>query len=183
MIHYPRLLEGMLEAETSVAKVRLLFGARQTGKFTLLQRLADADARVFDLQERRTRLELERNPHALTQMGLLSLLRVERNVVSLSGRQQRKIPFLTGMNSFLSVHTSEAMKMKAKVAERGQVTIPKALRLRLGIRPGTVLEFSEEKGRLVVTKAEAVHPVDEFYGSLGRGRNTKEIMAVLRGPA
>ncbi|MFO7462302.1 MAG: AbrB/MazE/SpoVT family DNA-binding domain-containing protein [Desulfatiglandales bacterium] len=73
--------------------------------------------------------------------------------------------------------------MKAKVAERGQVTIPKALRVRLGIRPGTVLEFSEEKGRLVVTKKESVDPVDEIYGTLGRGRKTKEIMAELRGPA
>jgi AbrB family looped-hinge helix DNA binding protein len=72
--------------------------------------------------------------------------------------------------------------MKAKVAERGQVTIPKALRLRLGIRPGTVLEFSEEKGRLVATKKEAANPVDEFYGKLGRGRNTKQIMDAIRGP-
>jgi len=72
--------------------------------------------------------------------------------------------------------------MKAKVAERGQVTIPKALRLSLGIRPGTVLEFSEEKGRLVATKKEASNPVDEFYGTLGRGRNTKQIMDAIRGP-
>jgi antitoxin PrlF len=87
------------------------------------------------------------------------------------------------VNSYLKIHTPEAMKMKAKVDERGQVTIPKSLRLRMGIRPGTVLEFSEEKGRLVVTKTEAVDLVDEFYGSLGRGRKTKEIMAALRDPA
>jgi uncharacterized protein len=68
MTSYPRLLEGVLQAEASVDKVRLLFGARQTGKSTLLQRLADTDARVFNLQERRTRLELERNPHAFTEM-------------------------------------------------------------------------------------------------------------------
>jgi len=73
--------------------------------------------------------------------------------------------------------------MKAKVAERGQVTIPKALRVRLGIRPGTVLEFTEEKGRLVATKKETSDPVDEIYGTLGRGRRTKEIMEALRGPA
>lgn len=71
--------------------------------------------------------------------------------------------------------------MRAKVAERGQVTIPKALRLRLGIRPGTVLEFSEEKGRLIAVKKEGADPVDEFYGSLGRGRSTKQIMDTLRG--
>jgi antitoxin PrlF len=87
------------------------------------------------------------------------------------------------VNSYLKIRTPEAMKMNAKVDERGQVTIPKSLWLRMGIRPGTVLEFSEEKGRLVVIKTEAVDLVDEFYGSLGRGRKTKEIMAALRDPA
>ena len=42
--------------------------------------------------------------------------------------------------------------MKARVAERGQVTIPKRLRERLGVKPGTVLEFSEEHGRLIAVK-------------------------------
>jgi len=68
MINYPRLLEGILQAKISEDKVRLLFGARQTGKSTLLQRVADTNARVFNLQERRTRLELEREPHTFTQI-------------------------------------------------------------------------------------------------------------------
>ena len=68
MTNYPRFLEGIFQSEASMGKVRLLFGARQTGKSTLLQRIADANARVFNLQERRTRLELERDPHAFTQM-------------------------------------------------------------------------------------------------------------------
>lgn len=68
MTSYPRLLEGILQSEASLGKVRLLFGARQTGKSTLLQRIADANARVFNLQERRTRLELERDPHVFTQI-------------------------------------------------------------------------------------------------------------------
>ena len=32
--------------------------------------------------------------------------------------------------------------MKTKVSEKGQITIPKAVRLKLGLRPGTVLEAS-----------------------------------------
>jgi len=71
--------------------------------------------------------------------------------------------------------------MKAKVAERGQVTIPKALRERLGIRPGTVLEFEEDQGRLVAVKAAAMYPLDQFYGKLGRGRRTDDVMHELRG--
>lgn len=34
-------------------------------------------------------------------------------------------------------------------AGRGRVTIPKALRSELGIRPGSVLDFEEEHGRLI----------------------------------
>lgn len=71
--------------------------------------------------------------------------------------------------------------MKAKVAERGQVTIPKVLRERLGIVPGTVLDFFEEQGRLIAKKAEAVDPVDLVFGRFGRGRNTDEIIKEIRG--
>ena len=70
--------------------------------------------------------------------------------------------------------------MQAKVAERGQVTIPKALRNRLGIQAGTMLEFSEEQGRLIAVKAEMLDPVEEVYGSLGRARNTDDILRELR---
>ena len=70
--------------------------------------------------------------------------------------------------------------MKAKVAERGQVTIPKALRERLGIRPGTLLEFSAEKGRLVAVKFESLDPVDRIFGKYGKGRQTDKILAELR---
>ncbi len=42
--------------------------------------------------------------------------------------------------------------MKTVVSEKGQITIPKALRDKLGIRPGTVLDFDDEQGRLVARK-------------------------------
>jgi antitoxin PrlF len=71
--------------------------------------------------------------------------------------------------------------MKAKVGGRGQVTIPKTLRDRLGIRPGTVLDFREEAGQLVAEKAQPLNVLDEAYGSLGRGRRTDEILRELRG--
>jgi AbrB family looped-hinge helix DNA binding protein len=71
--------------------------------------------------------------------------------------------------------------MKAKVAERGQVTIPKALRERLGIVPGTVLDFIEEQGRLIAKKTETVDAVDQVFGRLGKGRNTDDIIQEIRG--
>jgi len=72
--------------------------------------------------------------------------------------------------------------MKARVAERGQVTIPKRLRERLGVKPGTVLEFSEEHGRLIAVKSGGgLDPVGEVFGCLGKRLNTDALMAQLRG--
>jgi len=73
--------------------------------------------------------------------------------------------------------------MKAKVAERGQVTIPKRIRDHLGIRKGTVLDFQEEKGRIIAIKTGAADPVADCYGSLSRGRQTDELMDELRAHA
>lgn len=71
--------------------------------------------------------------------------------------------------------------MKAKVADRGQVTIPKALRLRFGIHPGTVLDFHEEHGHLVIEKAMEQNPVDQVYGVLSEHRRSEDILDGLRG--
>ncbi len=71
--------------------------------------------------------------------------------------------------------------MKARVAERGQVTIPKWLRERLGVKAGTVLEFSEDQGRLIAVKSTGADPVSEVYGCLGKKIDTDAVMAELRG--
>ena len=72
--------------------------------------------------------------------------------------------------------------MKAVVSGKGQVTIPKRLRERLGIRPGQILEFREEAGRLVAQKTVIADPVDAAYGILVLDRPTDELMEELRGP-
>jgi antitoxin PrlF len=71
--------------------------------------------------------------------------------------------------------------MKARVAEEGRVTIPKGLRERLGINPGTILEFSEDHGRLVAVKTGGIDPVSAVYGCLGMRLNTDAVVAELRG--
>jgi len=71
--------------------------------------------------------------------------------------------------------------MTTIVSEKGQITIPKALRERLGLRTGQVLEVREERGRLVLAKKNLQDPVDRVYGILKLGRSTDEIMNMLRG--
>jgi antitoxin PrlF len=71
--------------------------------------------------------------------------------------------------------------MKAMVSEKGQVTIPKALRDRLGIRAGEALDFEEEHGRLVATKVVARDPLDAVYGVLALPAATDRLIDDLRG--
>ncbi|HVN63771.1 MAG TPA: AbrB/MazE/SpoVT family DNA-binding domain-containing protein [Candidatus Binataceae bacterium] len=71
--------------------------------------------------------------------------------------------------------------MKSRIAERGQVTIPKALRDRLGMRPGATLEFREEHGRLIAVKSVQADPIARVYGCLGRKFETDAFMAEIRG--
>lgn len=78
-----------------------------------------------------------------------------------------KNPYLTGM--------------KTTVSEKGQITIPKALRDRLGFRPGQVLEVREDHGRLVMTKRIIKDAWDSVIGILDSGKSTDEIMLELRG--
>ena len=73
--------------------------------------------------------------------------------------------------------------MKTKVAERGQVTIPKALRRKLGLVPGTVLDFEADGGRLVAVKLEPRSPIDAVFGTLGRERSGDALVGELRDPA
>lgn len=56
--------------------------------------------------------------------------------------------------------------MTFAVTEKGQVTIPKRVRDKLGIRPGTRLSFDAVQGKLVGTKTAAP---DAFAKWRGRG--------------
>lgn len=71
--------------------------------------------------------------------------------------------------------------MRRTVGERGQVTIPKPLRDRLGIDAGTVLEFQDDGGRLIAVKASIEDPVDSAYGVLDLGMSTDEFVGAIRG--
>jgi AbrB family looped-hinge helix DNA binding protein len=57
--------------------------------------------------------------------------------------------------------------MKGTVSEKGQVTIPKPLREKLGLRPGQVLEFESRDGLLIGRKIRGSRDaVDAVFGIL-----------------
>jgi antitoxin PrlF len=76
------------------------------------------------------------------------------------------------------------MKTRAIVSEKGQVTIPKKLRTKLGLQPGTVLAFEERQGKLVASRVAAEDPIRKLVG-LGekRGVDVDRWLAEARGPA
>jgi antitoxin PrlF len=57
--------------------------------------------------------------------------------------------------------------MKSIISEKGQVTIPKAVRDRLGLRAGTIVDFQAVEGKLVGVKAAPTDPLRKW---MGRGR-------------
>ncbi|MCV2352212.1 MULTISPECIES: AbrB/MazE/SpoVT family DNA-binding domain-containing protein [unclassified Roseateles] len=75
--------------------------------------------------------------------------------------------------------------MEATVAERGQITLPKAVRDALGLTKGTTLKVELDGGRIILRKN-----VDDALAKL-RGRfklaegftSTNEAMRALRGRA
>ena len=74
--------------------------------------------------------------------------------------------------------------MATTVTSKGQVTVPRRMRERLGLVPGSKVEFDlDEKGRVVLTKVDCDRPPSRFErlrGSLGSGMSTDELMALLR---
>lgn len=72
--------------------------------------------------------------------------------------------------------------LTAKVGERRQVTIPKVLRDRYGLKQGTEVEFVDEGGRLVVRRGHAVREaVARLRGTFKLDTSVDEFIEELRG--
>ena len=75
--------------------------------------------------------------------------------------------------------------MATTVTSKGQATIPKPVRDRLGIGPGSAVEFElAEDGRVTLVKVDAARAGSRFTalrGRAGKGLSTDEIMALTRG--
>jgi antitoxin PrlF len=76
------------------------------------------------------------------------------------------------------------MKTTATVSEKGQVTIPKRLRTKLGLEPGAKLIFSEREGELVAVRATPEDPIGKLVGlGVRRGVDVDRWLEAARGPA
>jgi antitoxin PrlF len=71
----------------------------------------------------------------------------------------------------------------ARVTSKGQVTIPKKVRERLGVQPGEDVGFEEKDGVLIITKAVTKSPFDKWVGRLThlKGKRSDDLVKEARG--
>lgn len=76
--------------------------------------------------------------------------------------------------------------MATTLTTKGQVTIPKPIRDRLGLGPGSLVEFEiAPDGRVILSKADRTAPArsrfERLRGRATAGLTTDQIMALTRG--
>lgn len=74
-----------------------------------------------------------------------------------------------------------------RITSKGQVTIPQAIREKLGLLPDTEVEFSIDKDGARLTKAKRPGPrsavrqhIERMRGTLETGMSTNQLMKLLR---
>lgn len=69
------------------------------------------------------------------------------------------------------------------ISSTGQVTVPAEVRERLGLVPGTPVEFElKEEGLLLRKGVSGSHPVDQVWATLHLDRSVDETLDEMRGP-
>lgn len=69
-----------------------------------------------------------------------------------------------------------------KISERGQVTIPKTLRVRFGLLKDVEVEaIPGEDGVLIKKRSAGKHPIDLVHGILNRPSDTDRYIEEVRG--
>ena len=76
-----------------------------------------------------------------------------------------------------------ARTVQAKLSSKGQVTLPKDVRRRLGLKTGDTIEFIEEPEGYRIYKRVISSPFDAYVGYLKdlAGRDPDEIVREMRG--
>jgi len=70
-----------------------------------------------------------------------------------------------------------------KLTSKGQLTVPREIRDKLGVQPGEYLDFEEKNGIFYVRKALKKFPFDKWVGMLKtrKPQKTDAIIKNLRG--
>lgn len=73
--------------------------------------------------------------------------------------------------------------LTAKVTSKGQITLPKKVRDKMGVQSGEGVSFEEKNGVFYIKKTLKKSPFDKWVGRLKahRGHKTDEVIEALRG--
>lgn len=73
--------------------------------------------------------------------------------------------------------------VKAQITSKGQVTIPKSVRERLGLKPGDQIEFIEDRGGFRIEKRVPYSPFEKYRGFLAhlKGQDPDRLVEEMRG--
>lgn len=71
----------------------------------------------------------------------------------------------------------------AKVTSKGQITLPKEVREKLGVHPGEAVGFEERDNRVFIRKAVTRSPFDKWVGRLKhlKGKRSDDLVREARG--
>ena len=90
----------------------------------------------------------------------------------------RRAPLPAGSGASPSLHypgnINNMAVAQSKVTAQGQISVPVDVRRKLGIGPGSVLEWEEEGNQMVVRRAGRFSSEDIHRALFGRGRRKGE---------
>ena len=73
--------------------------------------------------------------------------------------------------------------MKSTISSKGQITVPAAVREKLGLAPGTAVLFELTEGGVLMRKGSGgTHPVDQVFGRLKLPKPVDALVDEMRGP-
>ena len=73
--------------------------------------------------------------------------------------------------------------MKSTISAKGQITVPAEVRDKLGLAPGTAVQFELCEGGVLLRKGSpGPHPVDRIFGRLTLPKPVDALLDEMRGP-
>jgi AbrB family looped-hinge helix DNA binding protein len=72
---------------------------------------------------------------------------------------------------------------RTRLTSKGQLTVPKSIRDRLGLEPGDEIEIAEDDGKFVLRKVVEESPFEKWIGYLTNleGQDPDELVEEMRG--
>ena len=72
---------------------------------------------------------------------------------------------------------------KSTISAKAQITVPAPVRDKLGLAPGTAVQFELREGGVLLRKGRGgAHPVDQVFGRLRLRKPVDALLDEMRGP-